>query len=80
MRSAQIANVCTARAIQDQLLKDFGSRENFSNWFGRDDAAPTAPVVLQPNPRNTELDEKMATLEEKIKRYALRCALQLTHF
>lgn len=57
-----------ARAIQDQLLKDFGSRSEFSDWFSRDDG-PKAPLVLKPNPRNTELDEKMAQLEKNIKRY-----------
>lgn len=57
----------TARAIQDQLLKDFAARSEFSDWFSRDDA-PKAPVVLKPNPRNTELDEKVAQLEENIKR------------
>lgn len=65
----QIADFYLARAIQDQLLKDFGSREEFSNWFGRDDQPANAPVYLQPNPKNTELNEKMATLEEKIQRY-----------
>lgn len=56
-----------ARAIQDQLLKDFGSRSEFSDWFSRDDA-PKAPVILKPNPRNIELDEKIAQLEENVKR------------
>ncbi|KAM5372009.1 hypothetical protein ACJZ2D_007765 [Fusarium nematophilum] len=57
-----------ARAIQDQLLKDFASRSEFSDWFSRDDAVPAAPVVLKPNPRNLELDEKLAQLEINIKR------------
>ncbi|CAM1500712.1 Fc.00g098740.m01.CDS01 [Cosmosporella sp. VM-42] len=57
-----------ARAIQDQLLKDFASRSEFSDWFSRDDDVPKAPVILKPNPRNIELDEKMAQLEVKIKR------------
>ncbi|PHH66922.1 hypothetical protein CDD81_5274 [Ophiocordyceps australis] len=56
-----------ARAIQDQLLKDFASKSEFSNWFSRDDE-PKPDVVLEPNPRNLELDEKMASLEEKVKR------------
>ncbi|KAL6865922.1 hypothetical protein ACO1O0_002021 [Amphichorda felina] len=57
-----------ARAIQDQLLKDFASRSDFSDWFSRDES-PKAAVVLQPNPRNIELDEKLAQLEESIKKY-----------
>ncbi|RFN49561.1 kinetochore protein mis13 [Fusarium flagelliforme] len=58
-----------ARAIQDQLLKDFAARSEFSDWFSReDDDAPKAPVVTKPNPRNLELDEKMAQLEINIKR------------
>ncbi|KAF4121089.1 kinetochore protein Mis13/DSN1 [Geosmithia morbida] len=59
-----------ARAIQDQLLKDFAARSEFSDWFSRDDEAiPGAPpAVLQPNPRNKELDEKIVQLEENIKR------------
>ncbi|RFU74408.1 hypothetical protein TARUN_7838 [Trichoderma arundinaceum] len=61
-----------ARAIQDQLLKDFASRSEFSDWFNREDNVPKAPVVLKPNPRNIELDEKLATLETKIKRQITR--------
>ncbi|KAK3351383.1 Mis12-Mtw1 protein family-domain-containing protein [Neurospora tetraspora] len=56
-----------ARAIQDQLLKDFGARSEFSDWFAREEA-PKPPVVLQPNPRNLEHDAKIAELEAKIKR------------
>ncbi|KLP15350.1 uncharacterized protein LW94_1285 [Fusarium fujikuroi] len=57
-----------ARAIQDQLLKDFAARSEFSDWFSREDDAPKAPVVMKPNPRNMELDEKLAQLEINIKR------------
>jgi kinetochore protein Mis13/DSN1 len=57
-----------ARAIQDQLLKDFATRSEFSDWFNREDHAPKAPVVMKPNPRNAELDEKMAALQARIKR------------
>ncbi|KAF5017712.1 hypothetical protein F66182_10339 [Fusarium sp. NRRL 66182] len=57
-----------ARAIQDQLLKDFAARSEFSDWFSREDDAPKVPVVLKPNPRNMELDEKLAQLEINIKR------------
>ncbi|KAK7570739.1 hypothetical protein V3481_019280 [Fusarium oxysporum f. sp. vasinfectum] len=57
-----------ARAIQDQLLKDFAARSEFSDWLSREDDAPKVPVVLRPNPRNMELDEKLAQLEINIKR------------
>ncbi|KAL2264757.1 hypothetical protein VTJ83DRAFT_7267 [Remersonia thermophila] len=58
-----------ARAIQDQLLKDFGQRSEFSDWFVREDApAPPVPVVLQPNPRNVHYDAQIAELEAKIER------------
>ncbi|KAK6841466.1 Kinetochore protein mis13 [Apiospora arundinis] len=56
-----------ARAIQDQLLKDFGSKSEFSDWFTREDA-PRPPAIEKPNPRNTEHEEKIAELEERIKR------------
>ncbi|GAB0143011.1 hypothetical protein EsHS_00003542 [Epichloe bromicola] len=57
-----------ARAIQDQILKDYALRSDFSDWFNRDDDAPSSTAVLQPNPRNIELDDKLAALEAKIQR------------
>ncbi|KAK2469505.1 hypothetical protein H9L39_18776 [Fusarium oxysporum f. sp. albedinis] len=57
-----------ARAIQDQLLKDFAARSEFSDWFSREDDAQEVSLVLRPNPRNMELDEKLAQLEINIKR------------
>jgi kinetochore protein Mis13/DSN1 len=65
----EFSDSLTARAIQDQLLKDFSSRSEFSDWFGRGDA-PKVPVVLKPNPRNVEHEEKIAELEAKIQRCA----------
>ncbi len=63
----------TARAIQDQLLKDFTNRSDFSDWFNREDApnppAPKRPVRLKPNPRNVEHEGKIVELEAKIKLY-----------
>jgi kinetochore protein Mis13/DSN1 len=56
-----------AHAIQDQLLKDFAARSEFLDWFGREDDAPKVPVVLRPNPRNMELDEKLAKLVINIR-------------
>lgn len=66
--TANSGAILGARAIQDQLLKDFATRSEFSDWFNREDHAPKAPVVMKPNPRNAELDEKMAALQARIKR------------
>ena len=62
---------CVARAIQDQLLKDFQNKSEFSNWFDREESA-SVPVTKQPNPRNIEHERKIQQFEEKIKRYAKR--------
>ncbi|RYO78478.1 hypothetical protein DL763_009628 [Monosporascus cannonballus] len=59
--------VLGARAIQDQLLKDFSSKSEFSDWFAREDV-PRPPAIVKPNPRNVEHDEKIVQLEERIKR------------
>ncbi len=56
-----------ARAIQDLLLKDFQSKLELSNWFGREEGEPVE-VVKEPNPRNIEHEEKIKQLEEKIER------------
>lgn len=63
-----------ARAIQDQILKDFGSVSEFSDWFSREDAEedankPPETVVVLPNPRNVDYDEKIEELEARIKRF-----------
>ena len=66
-----LADCHIARAIQDQLLKDFGNKSEFSDWFSRDEpqaAAPKKPVKLLPNPRNIEHEQKIVELEAKIKR------------
>ncbi|KAI2618141.1 Mis12-Mtw1 protein family-domain-containing protein [Hypoxylon sp. NC1633] len=56
-----------ARAIQDQLLKDFSSKSEFSDWFAREDV-PRPPAIVKPNPRNIEHEEKIAELEQRIRR------------
>ncbi|KAJ8121766.1 hypothetical protein O1611_g10015 [Lasiodiplodia mahajangana] len=62
--------VLGARAIQDQLLKEFSSRSEFWDWFAREEVpeAPRPPPIMKPNPRNIEHDEHIAALEERIKR------------
>ena len=68
----KMLTVTVARAIQDQLLKDFGSRSEFSDWFNREDAPkPPVPTVLKPNPRNIEHEAKIAELEAKVARYEI---------
>ena len=69
-----LTTVTTARAIQDQLLKDFSAKSEFSDWFPREDVddVPRPPAIVKPNPRNIEHDEKIVQLEERIKR--LVCA------
>ncbi|KAI0164342.1 Mis12-Mtw1 protein family-domain-containing protein [Hypoxylon sp. FL1284] len=59
--------VLGARAIQDQLLKDFAAKSEFSDWFSREEI-PRPPAIVKPNPRNIEHEEKIAALEERIKR------------
>ncbi|XXH03779.1 Transcription factor [Hypoxylon texense] len=59
--------VLGARAIQDQLLKDFSAKSEFSDWFSREEI-PRPPAIVKPNPRNVEHEEKIAALEERIKR------------
>ncbi|KAK1995477.1 hypothetical protein LX36DRAFT_659624 [Colletotrichum falcatum] len=56
-----------ARYIQEQLLKDFSTKSEFSDWFSREEG-PKRPVVYKPNPRNIEHQEKIEQLEQKVKR------------
>ena len=57
-----------ARVIQEELLKDFESNSDLSNWFGREDEAPPAVVVKKPHPKNVQNTEKIRELEEQIQR------------
>ncbi|KAF6832848.1 mis12-mtw1 family protein [Colletotrichum plurivorum] len=56
-----------ARYIQEQLLKDFSTKSEYSDWFSREEG-PKAPVVYKPNPRNIEHQQKIEQLEEKVKK------------
>ncbi|EGX87989.1 Mis12-Mtw1 protein, putative [Cordyceps militaris CM01] len=56
-----------ARAILDELLKEFSTRPEFTNWLARDESVAPAARVLRPNPRNIELDKKRASLEARIQ-------------
>ncbi|KAK1700356.1 Mis12-Mtw1 protein family-domain-containing protein [Colletotrichum godetiae] len=57
-----------ARYIQEQLLKDFSTKSEFSDWFSREEERPKKPIVYLPNPRNLELQEKIEQQEQKVKR------------
>lgn len=54
--------------IQEELLQDFSNKPELYNWFSREDQAPPAVVVKQPNPKNIQNAEKIKELEEHIKR------------
>jgi kinetochore protein Mis13/DSN1 len=55
-----------ARMIKESLLKDFANKSEFSDWFNREESAPTK-IIKKPNPRNVELEENLTGLEERIK-------------
>ncbi|OJD30606.1 mis12-mtw1 family protein [Diplodia corticola] len=59
--------VMAARAIQQELLNDFASKSEMSNWFDREDVEPAA-LVKKPNPRNLENATKLEQLEQEVKR------------
>ncbi|KAL2071203.1 hypothetical protein VTL71DRAFT_12438 [Oculimacula yallundae] len=61
-----IGAVLAARMIQESLLKDFANKSEFSDWFSREESAPTK-IVKTPNPRNIELEENLVGLEERLK-------------
>ncbi len=54
--------------IKESLLKDFANKSEFSDWFNREESAPTK-IIKKPNPRNVELEENLTGLEERIKLY-----------
>lgn len=62
------ANVFLARVIQDELLKEFSSNSELSNWFSREDVNPPTVVVKKPNPRNVQNTEKIKELEAQIQK------------
>lgn len=57
-----------ARVIQEELLKEFGTKSELSSWFDREDTAP-AVLVKKPNPRNLQNAEKLHQLEAELARY-----------
>ena len=65
------ANDTLARVIQEELLKDFSTNSQLSNWFEREDVNPPAVVVKKPNPKNIQNADKIKELEEQIQRYII---------
>lgn len=63
-----VTDLKTARVIQEELLKDFSSKSELSNWFSREDVTPPTVVVKKPNPRNLQNTDKIKELEEQIQR------------
>lgn len=59
--------ILAARAIQQELLNDFASKSEMSNWFDREDVGPTV-LVKKPNPRNEQNAAKLEELEQEVKR------------
>ncbi|KAK8170615.1 Mis12-Mtw1 protein family-domain-containing protein [Phyllosticta citribraziliensis] len=59
--------IMAARAIQQELLNDFASKSEMSNWFDREDVEPTA-IVKKPNPRNEDNAKRLEELEAEVKR------------
>ncbi|KAI4104800.1 MAG: hypothetical protein L6R37_003073 [Teloschistes peruensis] len=56
-----------AREIQQQLLKDFSSKSELSDWFNRKDTTPP-PQRPKPNPKNVSNENKIKDLEQQLAR------------
>ncbi|KAE8339501.1 hypothetical protein BDV24DRAFT_135699 [Aspergillus arachidicola] len=67
-RSEDASARLAARVIQEELLKDFSTNSQLSNWFEREDVNPPAVVVKKPNPKNIQNANKIKELEEQIQR------------
>ncbi|KAH7067290.1 Mis12-Mtw1 protein family-domain-containing protein [Paraphoma chrysanthemicola] len=59
--------IMAARAIQQELIDDFASKPELSDWFSREETAPP-PVVKKPNPQNEKNKATLQELEEEVKR------------
>ena len=63
-----------ARVIEEELLKDLANKSELSDWFSREDVPTTVvPFPERPHPKNLQNTEKIAELEEQIKRYDMLC-------
>ncbi|KAI5300340.1 hypothetical protein KEM55_008104 [Ascosphaera atra] len=57
-----------ARAIQDEILKEFSNKSELSDWFTREETESPRIVVKKPNPKNIQNNEKIKELEVQIER------------
>ncbi|MCJ1461647.1 hypothetical protein MMC07_000244 [Pseudocyphellaria aurata] len=55
-----------AREIQQQLLKDFSTKSEMSDWFSRRESTPP-PRTPKPNPKNASNLAKIEELEQQIE-------------
>ncbi|KAH6980612.1 Mis12-Mtw1 protein family-domain-containing protein [Ilyonectria sp. MPI-CAGE-AT-0026] len=63
--------ILDARTIQDQLLKDFAARPEFSDWFSRDDSIPKAPQAIRKPPPKPPLKQPPLFNKSKTGRIVL---------
>ncbi|KAL8899786.1 MAG: hypothetical protein Q9207_006017 [Kuettlingeria erythrocarpa] len=56
-----------AREIQQQLLKDFSTKSEMSDWFNRKDTTPP-PQPPKPNPKNISNEKRIGDLEQQLAR------------
>ncbi|KAL6232279.1 hypothetical protein BDW75DRAFT_218032 [Aspergillus navahoensis] len=66
-RSGDESARLAARVIQEELVKEFASNPELSNWFSREDTTPTV-VVKKANPKNVQNQDKIKELEEQIQK------------
>ncbi|KAH7113871.1 kinetochore protein-like protein Mis13 [Dendryphion nanum] len=59
--------IMAARAIQQELIDDFANKPELSDWFSREDTAPTK-VTKKPNPVNERNQALLEEMEAEVKR------------
>ncbi|KAF1846901.1 kinetochore protein Mis13 [Cucurbitaria berberidis CBS 394.84] len=59
--------IMAARAIQQELIDDFASKPELSDWFSREETV-RPPVVKKPNPQNEKNQATLQELEDEVKR------------
>jgi kinetochore protein Mis13/DSN1 len=57
----------SARQIQEELIKDFATKSEFSDWWSERDM-PISTLPKKPNPRNVRNEAKIKELEAEIQR------------
>ncbi|KAF2825826.1 hypothetical protein CC86DRAFT_324486 [Ophiobolus disseminans] len=59
--------IMAARAIQQELIDDFASKPELSDWFSRKEITPLL-VIKKPNPQNEKNHATLQELEAEVKR------------